>query len=103
MLNITRGETDGALRFAGALDISTAGAMQEALAEALSRGSSLTVDLAGVESCDTAVMQLLYAARNAAARYQKPFRICAFSSEILKTAAVLGLPLEELSGEGVNA
>lgn len=99
MLNITRGDSDGVLRIAGSADIGTAEALQAALADQLSRASSLTLDLSAVEACDTAAIQLLYSARKSAVRYGKSFSICAISCEVRRVAELLGLQLDQLSGE----
>jgi anti-anti-sigma factor len=98
-MRISQPEPGGVWKIAGDLDIGAAEALRQALFDALQRDKSVTVDLTGVDSCDTAALQLLYAARQGARRSHQSFRVAAMSAAILETGAALGLPLAELTAD----
>jgi anti-anti-sigma factor len=99
-MSITRNGSEYVLSIADALDTGTTDALRRDLAEALDREARLAVDLSGVRSCDLAGLQLLHAAHKSAIRLNKPFRISALSEAAAKTAAALGINLQELTSAG---
>jgi len=85
------------LKITGEQSIRTANELHKALAECLDRGLAVVVDLSGVDECDTAALQLIYALRQSAVLRKHRFHITAVSPAITETAAALGLHLEALS------
>jgi anti-anti-sigma factor len=96
---LVENESGTVLRIQGSLDIAVAEEFHKALRNFLRAAEHPVLDLSAVDSCDTAALQLLWAARKSA----KPLRFMGLSSAIAESAAALGLPLQELepeSGEG---
>lgn len=92
-----RDPASGLLKISGSLHVSDADELCHGLRDQLAERAEVILDLSEVDSCDTACLQLFYAARNSALRQQKPFRVTALSSAIVDTGKVLGMPLELLT------
>ena len=82
----------GVLRLAGALDIYAAEQLHEALKNRVGRAGEIAIDLAGIESCDTAGAQLLLSARRTAAGNSRAVRFESVSPAISRCCHRLGLP-----------
>ena len=95
-MQIAKGENGGVLRVEGRLSIGEVAQLQETLCHRLAEMSNLVLDLSGVESCDTAALQLLYAARKTADS-ARSVRFVGVSSAIAETAAALGFEIGELA------
>lgn len=98
-MHATRVEPDGCLKISETIDLSTAEALRDALAECFDQDKPIELDLSEVTACDTAALQLLHAARNTAVRSARPFRVTALSAAITETGSRLGLPAEHLTFE----
>jgi anti-anti-sigma regulatory factor len=92
-----RDPATGLLKISGSLHVNDAEKLCHGLRDQLAEGQELVLDLSEVDACDTACLQLFYAARNSALRQQKPFRVTALSSAIVDTGKILGMPLELLT------
>jgi anti-anti-sigma factor len=90
-VQITKDESGSVLKIQGTLDISIAEEFRKALCDFLGGAPSPTLDLSGVDACDTAALQLLYAARITAERSGKPLQFVGWSGAVANTAAALGL------------
>ena len=99
---LTDHEDTGLLTIAGSLDISDAEALRDALRAHVRCYPAPLLDLAGVEGCDAAVLQLLWSAQQTAAHANKQLRIAAWSEAIRQTGAALGITFEELEGNHVS-
>lgn len=97
--HISPGEPESLLRISGALDLSEAGALHQALSDYLANQSRATLDLSQVEACDVSALQLLCAAHKQALQSNQHFRLVAVSDVVQSTAAALGLSLAELTGD----
>jgi anti-anti-sigma factor len=95
-MQISKDPTSGVLKIADTLHISMAEELRRALEEYLAEQSVLILDLSEVDACDTACLQLLYAARTTAMHQHKEFRVAALSGAVQDTARALGTPLEVL-------
>jgi anti-anti-sigma factor len=84
------------LKIAGDVEVSEADALRAALAAALEREASLNLDLSGVETCDTAGLQLFWSARLSAARAGKPFRVAGMSPAMSEIVDAGGMDCREL-------
>jgi anti-anti-sigma factor len=87
---------DTALKISGEQTIHTADELHKELAGYLAQSEAVIVDLSGVDECDTAALQLIWALRRSATERKQRFEITAISPAITETAAALGLPLDEL-------
>lgn len=102
-MQIAKDPTSGLLKITGTLHVSEADDLRRALCEHLAQEAALHLDLSAVDACDTASLQLFYAARNTAIRRNKGFRVVTFSEAIVDTGKALGIPLELLTSEaGLN-
>ena len=90
-------EADVALEISGAQTIQTSEVLHKALAEYLDQSLTLVLDLSGVDECDAAALQLIYALRQSAVQRKQRFLITAASPAITETAAALGLRIEGLT------
>jgi anti-anti-sigma regulatory factor len=88
-------ERDGVLFIAGDVGINAVEQLHNVLRDFVSRDPRPTVDLSGVEACDTAALQLLTSGRKTAERAGKPFNYTGISIAILDASAVLGLSLTD--------
>jgi len=97
-VQITQTKTDNGTTFKiqGELDISVAAGLQRDLAECLRQNAHLTVDLADVDACDTAALQLLCAARRTALLQNRTLQVFGLSQAVTIAAAGVGLSLDEL-------
>ena len=84
----------GVLRLAGALDIYAADRLHEALQERFGAGGELVIDLGGIESCDTAGLQLLLSARRTATAGARSLRFDSTPAAVRSCGQRLGLPDE---------
>jgi anti-anti-sigma factor len=82
------------LCLAGELDLYSVEAAREALLNQFADKPGLELDLAAVETCDTAGLQLLLAARLNAAADGKKFSIRLPAPAIEKCGELIGLPPE---------
>ena len=80
-----------AIRLVGTLHIYRAEAAREALLDRLAHGRPLVLDLAGLDACDAAGLQLLLATRQSALRTGKPFAIRATAPAVEECARQLGV------------
>jgi anti-anti-sigma factor len=90
-LQITALPDTNTLRLVGDLDLYSVEAACEALRTHLTDKAGLELDLGGIETCDTAGMQLLLAAQRSAVASGKSFAIPGTSSAIEKCRELLGL------------
>jgi anti-anti-sigma factor len=81
----------------GALQIAAAADLRDALRESLAESDELTLDLAGVDGCDAAGLQILLAARRSAAESAKRLRLVGLEGGVAEAAAALGLRPEALA------
>jgi anti-anti-sigma regulatory factor len=89
---------------AGEWSIGNAEELRQLLAGYLEMGPEVTLDIAGVQACDTAALQLICSFQRSALERGVHVRIAAWPPAIVELAAALGLPLEQLregSGDGV--
>ena len=93
-LEITPLQDTNAIRISGELDIYSVEGAREALLNHLADKPVLELDLAGVETCDTAGMQLLLAAQRSAVASGKTFSMHTPAPAIEKCGELLGLPTE---------
>ena len=96
-VQITKNEGGGVLRIAGTLDIGGAEELQKALREFLEEQQNPALDLSEVEGCDTATLQLLYAARKTRGTSMKRRQFEGLSSPVANTSSVLGLSVNDLA------
>jgi anti-sigma B factor antagonist len=80
------------LRLTGDLDIYNVESAREALLDQVADKPGLDLDLAAVETCDTAGIQLLLAAQRSAIAAGKTFSIQAPAPALEKCGQLLGLP-----------
>jgi anti-anti-sigma factor len=97
-MEIVKDESGTVLKIEGALDIGVAEELHKALLESLDDRVRM-LDLSGVESCDTAALQLLCAARKTGERQGNRLRFAGISAAVANSCTALGLPLEELAAE----
>lgn len=93
-LQITALPDTHTLRLVGDLDLYHVESAREALLNQLSEKPVLELDLGGVETCDTAGMQLLLAARCSAVASGKTFSISTRSPAVERCGELLGLTPE---------
>jgi anti-anti-sigma regulatory factor len=87
----------GPLFLAGKLEIYDVQELQSQLLECLQNRPALRIDARGLETCDPAGLQLLWAARRSALALQKDFAVENLTAEVGQTALRLGLRLEDLA------
>lgn len=97
-MSINQEEQNGnvRLKIKGSLSIYEAAPFRERLLACFGSAESLELDLGGVSECDTAGLQLLYAARMTATQAGTPFKISAAPQTVLKTLQSAGLNPDEL-------
>jgi len=92
-VRISKGEDDGVLKIAGDVRIPAVEELHTVLRDFVRTAPSPTVDLSGVETCDTAMLQLLSSARKTAEQVSRPLEYVGLSDQILDACALLGLSL----------
>lgn len=78
----------------GDLSIGNAEDLLQLFREALSRHPQLVMDFAEVETCDTAVLQLICSLRKTLLQSGQRFRLAAIAPAIEHAAAAIGLPIQ---------
>ena len=86
-------DTSGTFRLEGTLDIYSAENLRNTLADCLAGSDTITLDLGGVETCDTAGIQLLLAARVSASEQKKSVQFRDIPESIATCCRRLGLPV----------
>jgi anti-anti-sigma factor len=94
VMTLTTDKITGVLKVSGNLDIESANPLREAILDCFSAQPEVAIDLAEVDACDAAGLQVLLAGRRDAASCGQAFRFHAVSPPVLETAAALGLALE---------
>lgn len=89
-------EEQGTVQISGVLGIADAEQLRDALAKMLAATSRFTVDLSGVEACDTSTIQLFLSLGTTGARSGKTVQVAECSRAVLDTASGLGLSLRDL-------
>ncbi|HUA61816.1 MAG TPA: STAS domain-containing protein [Verrucomicrobiae bacterium] len=84
------------LQIDGELTIARAEELHRSITGEIARGMEVRVDLAGVQKCDTAGLQLICSIHKTADRTGQAIAIVALSPAIEETAAVIGLPVRDL-------
>jgi len=102
-MRITELEPDAVLKISGAIDIGGADELCAALAAYAMREPPLTLDLSGVDGCDTAALQLFCSLRKTALDANKALRIGALSTAIVEASAAVGLSLEEFAPDAFHS
>jgi anti-anti-sigma factor len=87
-MTLDQNRDTGMLTISGTLDIDAANYLRESLLDGLRRRPEITADLAQVDSCDAAALQVLWAAGQS-------LRIVAASDAVSETAAALGVRLQK--------
>jgi anti-anti-sigma factor len=82
-----------AFRLEGALDIYAADGLRQTLQACLASAGTITLDLGGVESCDTTGVQLLLAARATAAERRQTVQFRDVPEAVAACCRRLGLPV----------
>lgn len=104
-MRISSDEAGPELKLAGSLVIGVAAELRTALHDRILQHPEVKLDLAGVESCDAAALQLLWSARKTAEETGKRLELTAMSPAVEDTGAALGLFLREVMpsiGKGLN-
>ena len=102
-MNIARQQGSGLLAVSGTLDITTADALRDALLEGFSNNAEVDVDLAGIERCDTAGLQVLLAGGRNGRHLGKPLRLHSISASIAEVAVALGFSIDISTASIVEA
>jgi len=84
-------------RFAGEWNITNAEELRARFVAFLASGGDVALDLGGVESCDTAALQLLCSLRRTAKERGVRVRLLELPPAIVELARALGLAPEELT------
>ncbi len=100
-MQITKTDSDRALKLAGTLEIAVAEELHHALRDFICRDRGEDVDLSEVDGCDAAGLQLLCSARKTAERFSRPFQFIGLSAAIRNAASGLGFSLtgEDSAGQ----
>ena len=93
-LQVTSGRDSSTICAAGDLDIYNVEATRERLLDHLADKAGLELDLAGVETCDAAGLQLLVSARRSAVAGGKLFRILNPAPAVKQCGELLGVKPE---------
>lgn len=94
-MQITKDEPGHVLKIAGTLGLERAAELHRALRDFVGQEARPIVDLAGVDACDTAALQLLCSAVKTAERAGKHIQFPGLSPAVQTTNGHLGLPLPE--------
>jgi anti-anti-sigma factor len=90
-MQITQSAEGKVVHVAGELSLYTAHDLRDALATALARESALSVDLSGIETCDTAAIQVLCSAVMTAASAGKEIGITGAPAAVVDVSQSLGV------------
>ena len=90
---------DVPLEVGGEWGIGNADELRKLFAESLDRNPDLVVDLAGVQACDTTVLQLICSLRKTALQRGQRVRIVGLSAAVESAGVALGLPVREWTGD----
>jgi anti-anti-sigma factor len=93
--------SDCKVKVSGELSIENAEELLQLFTEALCHNPELVVDFTEVQTCDTAVLQLICSLRKTTARDGQRFRIAALSPAIEDAAAAIGLSVREWTTESI--
>lgn len=85
------GESRATVTSLGVLDLSTSEAFVEIGMSVISAGSSLALDLSGIDFMDSAGVSALVALSLAAERESTPFELLAVSARVLRVLQITGL------------
>lgn len=91
-------DSSGVLQISGVLEIRNADELHKALREFVENEACPVIDVASVEGCDAAALQLFCSARKTAAARGKVFRLTGVPEVIQEAAASLGIAIEEVAG-----
>ncbi len=92
-MNLENDSATGKIKISGDLRIDEANSLRNALHDCLVAHSSIVLDLAEVEYCDTASLQLLIATNKSADQASKPFEFSSISDAVADVANSLGVKL----------
>lgn len=95
-MRIIEEESGGVLKLEGTLNISIVEELRKALLDSLSAAPGLTLDLAGVDQCDTAALQVLYSGRKTAEQSGKRLVLQNLSGPVAGIIDALGLEIGDL-------
>jgi len=87
-------ESNAELRLGGPLTIRTAEQAREALVQVVAERAPNAIDLAEIDDCDTAGVQILVAMEKSLTKAGKALRVIAMSGIVRETAAVIGVSLD---------
>lgn len=85
-------DTSGTFRLEGTLDIYSAERLLGTLSDCLANSDTITLDLGGVETCDTTGIQLLLSARVSAGELKKSVQFRDVPESVAACCHRLGLP-----------
>lgn len=88
------------IRLGEELTIQNADELHRQLVEALESGGDVVVDLGGVETCDTAALQLICSAAKTAVARGVRFELASVSPAVETTAVDLGLSIQQFATGG---
>jgi anti-anti-sigma factor len=92
----------GVLRLQGDLHISDGEELRSALLSELSTAPVLTLDLADVERCDAASLQVMCSLKKSAEREGKGLRVVSASAAIQDAGEILGLSMDDFTNIAKN-
>ncbi len=90
-VQIDKDESGQMLMLTGMLEIKVARDLQMALEEFVQRDSGTSLNLSGVDGCDTTAIQLLLSAQKTAQSAGKELQITAASDPVREVVALLGV------------
>ncbi len=93
-MHTAKDESGQVLKLAGKLDIRVAQDLKIALQDFIAEKADCLLDLSGVETCDTATLQLLVSARKTVESAGGRFVLSALPEPVLLNGALLGLSFE---------
>ena len=91
-MRIVKHDSDRVLRIFGRLDITVVDQLRTALRDLINGNARPIVDLAGVEECDTAALQVLCSAQRTAEHSGKPLELAGLSGAVGEFSRAIGLP-----------
>ena len=84
------------LKIEGPMSIYEVATLREELSACLENSEGLELDIEGVTDCDTAGIQLIYAARKTAEQGEKQFHVTGAPQTVLDTLRSAGLKMDEV-------